>query len=359
MQLLSRLWHSLRRTVRAGKSTSRHPAQRYQPLLESLEDRQVPSGFSSITGNFNGTTIPANDTLWFSSVAKVQGLGSTPATIHLTNQSISYDANGTTYKYSVPDATLTLLPSATTAVASFNDTTNSWTTTVPTNFSGNTFLAALAVPLPSGLPGGIHNVTWQLNATSDTAGLSVNWQWAAAAYSTFSTDMASVGVKAVDDNHFAPYANSDHAGTPENFQSFVVGGATGGGGSNFTGSYSATGSFTPPVVSSISGSVVNDTTNTGIAGILITLTGTTAQGQTVTMTTVTDQNGSYQFNNLSSGTYSISEQLPSNLTPDQNTIGSAGGVSSQNQFTGISLNPGDNAIGYIFSDLVSGGKGGN
>jgi len=38
------------------------------------------------------------------------------------------------------------------------------------------------------------------------------------------------------------YKNSDHAGTPENFKTFVVGGATGGGGSNFTGSYSATGS---------------------------------------------------------------------------------------------------------------------
>jgi hypothetical protein len=38
------------------------------------------------------------------------------------------------------------------------------------------------------------------------------------------------------------YKNSDHAGTPENFRASVTGGASGGGGSNFNGSYTATGS---------------------------------------------------------------------------------------------------------------------
>ena len=42
------------------------------------------------------------------------------------------------------------------------------------------------------------------------------------------------------------YQNSDHAGTPANFKSnamngvTVIGGATGGGGSNYTGGYSGT-----------------------------------------------------------------------------------------------------------------------
>jgi hypothetical protein len=351
-------WRALRAAIRRKKAVVGRQARRCRPSLEGLENRLVPAGFSSITGNFNGTAIAANDTLWFSSVAKVQGLGSAPATIDLTNQSISFVANGISYQYSVPDAVVTLSPSATTAATSFSDATNSWTTVVPTHFSGNTFLSALAVPLPSGLPGGIKNVTWQLTATSDTAGLNVNWQWAAAAYSSFTTDMANVDVKAVDDNHFAPFANSDHAGTPENFRSFVVGGATGGGGSNFTGSYSATGSFSPTIVSSISGSVINDANFAAIAGIQVTLTGTTSLGQTVSMTTFTDQNGSFQFSNLSPGTYSINEQLPPNLYNDLNTVGTAGGVSSPNQFTGITLNSGINANGYTFSDLFSGSGGG-
>jgi hypothetical protein len=57
----------------------------------------------------------------------------------------------------------------------------------------------------------------------------------------------------VDDNQASIYKNSDHAGTPENFKASVTGGATGGGGSNFTGSYSATGScvLTPDGSSSL------------------------------------------------------------------------------------------------------------
>ena len=359
MPLWSHLRSALRATGQRKKSIVGRHARRCQPSLECLENRLVPTtGFSSITGNLNGTAIADNDTLWFSSVGKVQGLASAPVTINLTNESISFVANGTSYQYSVPDATLTLSPSATTAATSFSDATNSWTTVVPTHFSGNTFLSALAVPLPSGLPGGIKNVTWQLTATSDTAGLSVNWQWAASAYSSFGADMALVNVKAVDDNHFAPYANSDHAGTPENFTSLVVGGATGGGGSNFTGSYSATGSFTATIGSSISGSVINDANFAPIAGIQVTLTGMTSQGVQVNMTVFTDQNGLFRFCNLSPGTYSISELLPSNLNNDLNTVGTAGGVSSLNQITGITLNSGINANGYTFSDLFSGSGGG-
>jgi len=56
------------------------------------------------------------------------------------------------------------------------------------------------------------------------------------------------GVKPVDDNQTSNYQNSDHAGTPESFKASVTGGATGGGGSNYTGSYSPTVSVTPVVV---------------------------------------------------------------------------------------------------------------
>ena len=61
-------------------------------------------------------------------------------------------------------------------------------------------------------------------------------------YTTFDTTYNELGVKPVDDNQASQYKNSDHAGTPENFKAYVIGGATGGGGSNFTGSYSGTGS---------------------------------------------------------------------------------------------------------------------
>ena len=138
----------------------------------------------------------------------------------------------------MPDATVTFDPAAVSATTSFAGT---WMTTVPSAVKGNTFFSGHSVQLPAGLPGSAHPVTWSGTITVDTPGVSVNWQWAAANYpgAHFSANDGALGVKSVDDNKLDPlYQNSDHAGTPENFKQFVVGGGTGGGGSNFTGSLS-------------------------------------------------------------------------------------------------------------------------
>jgi hypothetical protein len=81
--------------------------------------------------------------------------------------------------------------------------------------------------------------------TANPSSLTVDWQWAASVYTKFG-DYGALDVKSVDDpNHSANHL-SDHAGTPELFKSFVVGGACGGGGSNYTGSLSATDGGKPP-----------------------------------------------------------------------------------------------------------------
>ena len=84
---------------------------------------------------------------------------------------------------------------------------------------------------------------------TDKPGVKVNWQWSAAVYTQFSTDPAALMAKPSDtaSTQSTFYSNSDHAGTPEAFKRSVVGGARGGGGSNYTGSYSSTGSVTPEV----------------------------------------------------------------------------------------------------------------
>ena len=190
---------------------------------------------SSIGSNFNGTPIQMNNWIWFNSVLKVSGLGSTQtATISFTNQTITFNAPGGPYTLPVPDATVTFCPSCTPATTMFN---GSWMTSVPSSgLSGNVFLSGLAYQVPTNFPGGINPVTWSGNFSSDTPGLTILWQWAAAVYKSFSTDYNALGVKPVDDPKASTYKNSDHAGTPENEKKFVIGGATGGGGSNFTGS---------------------------------------------------------------------------------------------------------------------------
>lgn len=203
----------------------------------------------TITSNFNGTPIAAGDTVWFTSVFSVQGLGSQPVTVNFGNSTITFTLNGVPQSIPVPGGQITFSPDTTQATTYFDS--SSWVTNLQSSgLSGKDFVTGLAAEVPAGgWPGGIQDVSWSGSFTSETSGLSVKWQWAAAVYTQFSTDYNSLGVKPVDDNQGSQYQNSDHAGTPENFKQFVTGGARGGGGSNYTGSYSGTASC--PVASEI------------------------------------------------------------------------------------------------------------
>jgi hypothetical protein len=218
---------------------------------EVLTPTPAPSGSSSISSNFNGTPIAGGDFIWFNSVLKPRGLGSSPVTLRLQNSNIQFTSNNTSFNLVVPNAAITFSPSFTTAAASFDTSTNTWNIQAPSSgLAGNTFLDGLIFQVPAGgLPGGVKPVTWQGNFSTDTPGVTLQWQWAAAVYpaADFSADYNALGVKPVDDNKASIFQNSDHAGTPENFkcQNCLPGGATGGGGSNFTGSYSGTASVTP------------------------------------------------------------------------------------------------------------------
>jgi hypothetical protein len=115
-----------------------------------------------------------------------------------------------------------------------------WTTTVPKHHEGNVFLSGVGREFSDGLPGGIGPVTVAGSFSSPQSGLSFKWKWAAAVYGDFSDCEDDLGVKPIDGKKQNPYDNSDHAGTPENFKSEVIGGARGNGGSNWTGSCSET-----------------------------------------------------------------------------------------------------------------------
>jgi len=198
---------------------------------------------TSIRNNFNAFPINAGNYIWFTSVLKAKGLGSNPVTITFTNQTITSPNFG---PLNVPDATVTFDPNVNFATTTFGSGGVSMTT-VPSNptLKGNTFFSALDYQVPMNLPGGIHNVTWSGTISTDTPGVKVNWQWAAAVYTMFDADYNLLGVKPVDDKVQNPYLNADHAGTPENFKPFVIGGATGGGGHNYTGGLSGTAKVGP------------------------------------------------------------------------------------------------------------------
>jgi hypothetical protein len=194
---------------------------------------------NAIVSNFNGTAIPGGDYIWFNSVFKPTGVASGGGTVTLSNAHVTFSVGTTDYTVPVPDAVITFSPSAGSGSTSFNGT--EWVTTVPSSFSDNVFLSGVAFPVPaSGLAGGINPVTWTGDFTLNSVS-SISWQWAAAVYTTFSTDYNSLGVKPLHSTSLDSYNNGDQAGTPENFKSDVTGGARGGGGANATGSYSPTG----------------------------------------------------------------------------------------------------------------------
>jgi hypothetical protein len=205
---------------------------------------------STNTSNFNGTPIAGGDVIWFSANFTASGIPSTGATISFNSSTITFTADQP-YSVAVPNAQIVFDPNAVCAVTTFDTATSTWTTTVPVSGDDEIFLAGVAFPVPATFAnagGRVQGpVMWQGTFTSATAGISVNWKWGAAVYTVFSSDYNAVAPKPTH-HRSCLYNNSDHAGTPEGvdtasgkpFKSFVKGGARGGGGSNWTGSWSGT-----------------------------------------------------------------------------------------------------------------------
>lgn len=196
--------------------------------------------------NFNGTAIPAGRSIWFNAVVKLSGMPASGGIAAFRNAHLDFTANGQAYSIPVPNAVITSSTSVTSASTVYDPNTFQFETLVPASYSGNVFLTGLSLPVDATLPGGINPVTWSGEFLTFEPGVKFQWKWAAAVYTSFSTDYNLLCIKPVDGSAANPYGNSDHAGTPECWKPYVVGGARGGGGSNFTGSYSGTRSVECP-----------------------------------------------------------------------------------------------------------------
>jgi hypothetical protein len=126
------------------------------------------------------------------------------------------------------------------ACASASFVAGTWEVQVPFSGSDEIFMGGFALPVPAGgIPGGIKDVAWSGNIASSVAGATVNWKWGASVLNTGFTNYNALGVKPTHTNACL-YNNGGHAGTPEDFTGYAIGGATGGGAGNVTGSWSST-----------------------------------------------------------------------------------------------------------------------
>ena len=216
------------------------------------------SGGTAIHYDTNLPNIQAGNYIWFSAVANnVNNLGSSQVKLYLTNSTISFTAGGTPYTVQVPNALVTFNSAAARSpMTSYDLTNNRWSTLVPSNsLTGNTFVAGVAFQVPSNFPSGIQNVTWSTSFSTDTPGLTLQWQWGAAVYNSLSTAYATgannnvLGVNPEDGS--ADTNGSDLAGTPEADKSSVVFGGTGGGLTNYTG-YLSSGAGVVPTIAPMS-----------------------------------------------------------------------------------------------------------
>ncbi len=121
------------------------------------------------------------------------------------------------------------------------------------------------------------------------------------------------------------------------------------------------------VLASISGSVFHDTdmdgafggNDTAIAGVVVSLEGTTRRGQSVNSTASTNSLGEFEFTDLPRGEYSLSAAEVETLLDGQAFAGTEGGKVEGNTIGGIALRQNDVATGYSFSQFSASSIRGN
>ena len=158
----------------------------------------------------------------------------TNTTTQVTFTNGTLTVNGSTF--TLPNGVMNFDPTAGSPTTTYNAITNTWTTTVnPNSLSDELFFDGDAIPVTAALTQS-GKATVSFTVGSQSTNLALKWLWSAAVYTFWPTDWNQAMILA--------YHHADHAGTPESqaVQQSLIQGPRGGGGSNFTGSWSATGS---------------------------------------------------------------------------------------------------------------------
>jgi hypothetical protein len=106
------------------------------------------------------------------------------------------------------------------------------------------------------------------------------------------------------------------------------------------------------VYEDVKGSGVMDAGDPGISTVNLTLTGVDEFGNSVFQTATTGSDGSYQFTNLTPGTYSVIASQPAGYLPGHDNVGSAGGtLQPPTSIAQIPVADAGNDINYNFGEV--------
>ncbi|MBL8794410.1 MAG: carboxypeptidase regulatory-like domain-containing protein, partial [Planctomycetia bacterium] len=102
---------------------------------------------------------------------------------------------------------------------------------------------------------------------------------------------------------------------------------------------------------------VQDAGEPGIIGVTVQLTGVDVNGLAVNRTTSTNLDGSYRFDGLAAGTYTITETQPAHYSDGKESLGSQGGTVGNDVFSNIALGAAVDGVNYNFGEggrIISG-----
>jgi len=200
----------------------------------------IPASSEKISAtSWNKFNAPAGSVVWVHAQYNPKGVSTTTkTTVRFTG--VFFVLNGANYP--MPDGVMTFDPAApATSSTHFNAALNQWETLInPKNLSDENFMTGAAIPVDANIMGG-GQATITFTTKTDDTGLNFPWQWSAAVYTYWPADWNQAQIQ--------PYhGNGLHADTPLNtmVQHALVQGPRGGGGSNYTGSWSATGNGACP-----------------------------------------------------------------------------------------------------------------
>lgn len=257
---------------------------------------------------------------------------------------------------SIPDGKIIADNTVTKPVTSYDMGTNTWTTKVPPGYStSDIFISGAIITSSTGF-----SITGSKSSTikgfffSNRPSFKQSWFYGLAAYQPpFSySDISSAG-------QVTSVGGGIKAGTPVPEEQFLVAGGSGGGGSNFTGSYSSTDNFMTCLKTSCnlsaSTQVTNVTCNGGSNGsIIVTLTGGTppfaySNSGGIFFTT---SNPVATFNNMPAGTYPFTVTDGSGCTTNSSvTVSQPPAL----QVSGITVNATNNLSNGSITLTVTGG----
>jgi hypothetical protein len=225
----------------------------------------------------------------------------------------------------------------------------------PISLSGTVFVECDNDGIQQAGESGIAGVTMTLSGT-DNVGHFVSMVTTTDAQGHYSFSVANPGTYAVTEGPTPGFIEGKNTpGTAggavfgDSIQSIVLIAGQDATGYNFAELHP--GSVTGFVYYDINHNGVMDSEDFGIAHVRMTLNGTDDLGQSVHLTTVTNDNGAYFFENLRPGTYQVVRIHPAIFRDYKVNVGSLGGTAGKNSISDIVVPACIEGVNYNFGEL--------